>query len=179
MDALERVDHRELRLGAEEHGGVAVGDVEVDEERAMLHRRERGGDVHRHGGRADATLGADKREQLPGDVGGFLRREPDDRGLERRGGQRLGEALADAGPHRVEDERRIERRRDEHERGRRMTAPEAGEVVRQPIVGADIDDGELERSGAGRERGEIGDAQRQHAQARGSPRFRRARDRPS
>ena len=179
MDALERVDDRELRLGAEKHRGVAVGHVEIDEERAMLHRRQRGGDVDRHRGRADAALGADEGEQLPGDVGGFLRRETDDRRFERLGGQRLGEALADAGPHRVEDERRIERRRDEHQRGRRMTAPETGEVVRQPIVGADIDDGELERPRAGRERGEIGDAQGQHAQARWPRQFRRARDRPS
>ena len=30
MDVLERVDHREARLGAEEDRGIAVGEVQID-----------------------------------------------------------------------------------------------------------------------------------------------------
>ena len=32
---LERVDDREARLDAEEHGGIAVGDVQIDEQRRL------------------------------------------------------------------------------------------------------------------------------------------------
>ena len=66
-DVLERVDDREPRLGAEEHRGVAVREVQVDEQqRPAAAALELGRDVHRHRGRADAALGADEREHLPG-----------------------------------------------------------------------------------------------------------------
>ena len=54
---------REPRLGAEEHRGVAVGDVQIDEQRLPGSSfGQRGRDVDRQRRRADAALGADERE---------------------------------------------------------------------------------------------------------------------
>ena len=59
---LERVDDRESRLGAEEHGGIAVGHVQIDEQRAArFELRQRRRDVDGDRRRADAALGADER----------------------------------------------------------------------------------------------------------------------
>ena len=39
IDVLERIGDREPRLNAEEHGGVAVGRVQIDQQRRFLRDR--------------------------------------------------------------------------------------------------------------------------------------------
>ena len=120
MDVFERIDHREARLDAQKQRGVAETDVQVDEQHiglggARQHRRR----IHRQRGRPDTALGADKREHLtcvywlgPGD-------DPANRLTKRFGRERLLDALAHPGAHRLEHHARIECRCDQnHTRGR-------------------------------------------------------------
>ena len=82
---LQRIDDREARLRAEQQRRVAVGDVQIREERLRRrHLRQRGRHVHGRRGRADAALGADEREDLPARRRrGAMRDETRDRLLER------------------------------------------------------------------------------------------------
>ena len=103
------------RLGAEKDGGVAVRQVQVDVERALLGARQRRGDVDGDGRGADTALGAEKGKQIPDAIGGFLPDDALDGGSQVLDRQRFGDALADAGAHRFQDERAV--------RGRRTPAP--------------------------------------------------------
>ena len=162
VDVVEGVDHREARLDAEEYRGVAVGQVQVDEQRpAACGAIELGRDVDRHRGGADAALGADECEDLTGRERLLVRQQARDRGLDLGRLQRLGDALVDAGAHRLEHERGLERRGDEQHRRGRVLALERRHGGRQGLTAAQVDhhDVGLVRRGM-RQRGQLRRRQR-------------------
>ncbi len=66
MHVLERVEQRESRIGAEEDGRIAVGQVQVDEQRRALRQlRQHGRDVDRRGGRATPPFAPTKAKTGP------------------------------------------------------------------------------------------------------------------
>ena len=77
-------------------------------------------DVDRDRRRADAALGADERRRpAAGRRRAACRPDAVDRRLELGWRDRLGDALVDAGAHRLEHQRRIERRATMSDAGRR------------------------------------------------------------
>ena len=141
MRVLERVDDRESRLGAKKHGGVAVGDVQIDEKRALrVELRECRRDVDRHRRRADAALGANegvglarhRRDRLQG-------HQAIDRRLEILFCD-VGHDFRDAHAHRFEEQRGIEPLRDDDHAGRRMLALQQRQRRRQVRLVLEIQD---------------------------------------
>ena len=109
MRVLQRFEHRESRLDAEERPGVARRQVQVDEQHlaGRLSKRLRQIDGDRRG--ADAALGADNREYAPFHRRGLLQQAADRR-FDALLGDRFRHAFVDARAHRLEHQGGIERR---------------------------------------------------------------------
>ena len=165
---LQRIDDREARLRAEQQRRVAVGQVQIGEERLRRrHFRQRGGHVHGRRGRADATLGADEREHLAGRRRrGAMRDEARDRLLERRRGDRLVQEFGRAGPHRLEQDRRVRLGGHDEEPCRRMLALHRRHRRRDGARAARVHDDDVRRLGRRvHQRGQLGRAPARRAHA--------------
>ena len=149
VDVVERVDHREAGFDAEEDGGVAMREVQVDEQRPPPTARELGRDVDGHGRRAHAALGADEGEDLARRDRLLVGEQPGDGGLDLGRLQRLGHALVDAGTHRLEHDGGLERRRDEQHRRGRVLALEGRDGGRHRLPAAQIDHHHVRLVGGG------------------------------
>ena len=144
VDVLERVEHRESRLAAEEHRGVAAGDVQVDQQRRVgRDLRQRRRDVHGDRRRADAALGADEGEHLAVDRAATCSIRRLIAACSSGTDTRLGHALVDAGAHRLEHHRRIQPRDDQQHAGRGMLPLERRQRRRNLLVVAQVEDHHL------------------------------------
>ena len=121
MRVLHRIDDRESRLGAEEDRGIPIGHVEVDEQRAVgIELRERRRDVDSQRRRADAALRAEKRVRLSrGRRRGMVCYQTADRVAQLVLGD-VADHLRHACTHRLEEQRRLQPRRDDDDAGCRM-----------------------------------------------------------
>ena len=129
VHVLERVDHREPRFGSEVDRSVAVGQVQIDQDRRTTRQlRQRGRDVRGHGRRPDTALGTKEGEHLAARGRGGRRADARDGSGEIRCRHRSGQELGDASPHGLEHERGLERRRHDDHSSRKGADGEASRL---------------------------------------------------
>ena len=100
VGVLERFGNREAGLDAEEHRGIAGGEVQIDQQRVVEDTRECGGQIDRDRRRADAAFGADHGVNAVLYRFRLMHDDPAERCLNGLTRQRLGNGLADARAHR-------------------------------------------------------------------------------
>ena len=126
----KRVQQREPRIGAEEHGRIPVGQVQVDEQcRALAELRQRRRDVHGRSRRSDSALGADKREHGAADERLSLPEQARHRRIEVALIQWFRDELGDPGAHAVEHQRRVDGGGEQHHLRRRMLLLECRQIA--------------------------------------------------
>ncbi len=150
-DALRRI------LIVIEAGG-AEGEIEIGHDRIERKiARDRPGDVVRHGGSADAALGADHGDDAADRLGVRRREQSADRAHDVDGADRRDQVVADAAPRQLAIERDVVDAAD-HDHPRAGVADlgeliEPGQDVVGALLGLDEDDVRRRRTAIGLDRG--------------------------